>query len=360
SEEITSKISETGLLGKMQLFLGGLSNIVVEPLFEPRGLDINPKVKFLENGQEISIDKKGLGTKRRITMALLEFKKDQAQSHDKNTIYLLDEPDTHLHVRAQLELLKILEGFSEQNHQVICATHSPFIINAVKPSQIRLLNNDQNQSTIKNLGHKKDRSNEILRFLGIENTYLFFARHIIVVEGETEENFISAYYERTKGKSLEALLMKVINVEGIENIVGFARAMAELQDKENVYLLLDNDASDNLRRLIRRVNLQTDQQYFVGTKEFEDAFSDETLYSCWCQYLQSVNKQPPSRWSVQEICGLRQACIDEDKKFSSELRSLNSGGKKMTKPLFGKALGNYIDDASIPQQLSLLFQSIGV
>lgn len=107
------------------MFLPELTEVKVEPIFHPRDLNIDAKVKF-ENGNEISIENKGDGTNRRMTMALLEFKKEQLRiPNDDQTIYLFDEPDTHLHVRAQLELVATVEGFSSAGNQVILTTHSP-------------------------------------------------------------------------------------------------------------------------------------------------------------------------------------------------------------------------------------------
>ena len=181
SNEITKMIVESGVFERMQLFLRDVSDIKVEPIYESRDLNINAKVKFLKDGREVNIEKKGDGTKRRITMALLEFKKDKSLlTTDANTIYLLDEPDTHLHVKAQLELLKTLEGFAQQGHQVICSTHSPFIINTVSPKQIRMLVNEGHESSLRGLKHNSDTTNGVLKALGVENTYLFFARSLII------------------------------------------------------------------------------------------------------------------------------------------------------------------------------------
>jgi len=45
---------------------------------------------------------------------------------------------------------------------------------------------------------KGEKSTEmVLRELGIENTYLFFARKVILVEGETEKVFLETVYGET-------------------------------------------------------------------------------------------------------------------------------------------------------------------
>ena len=148
-------------------------------------------------------------------MALLEYKKEEKidNKEDQIQLYILDEPDTHLHVRAQLELFNILKDFSNNGRQVIIATHSPFIINAVKPKQIRLVYQPvSNESKIKALSDDRDLSDTILRELGIENTYLYFSKYILLVEGEIEEAFIPKIYQKFN-ISTNSDLIKIINVQ---------------------------------------------------------------------------------------------------------------------------------------------------
>ncbi|WP_435389214.1 ATP-dependent nuclease [Halomonas ramblicola] len=352
SQSIEQSITDTGILERMQMFLTDLTEVKIEPVYQKRDLNIDAKVKFLENGKEVSIDKKGDGTKRRVTMALLEYKKEQSLlEHDTSTIYLLDEPDTHLHVKAQIEFLDTVKGFSCNGSQVILTTHSPFIINAVNPRQLRLLENNDNRSDVKYLRQEVDVADGVLRSLGVENTYLFFSRHVVIVEGETEEKFLPSYFLNKFNETLSSSLIKVMNCKGITNIPGFARAILELHSPDNIHLLYDNDASPELSELIDRLDVPDERKYVVGEKEFEDAFSDDALHSAWSQYLVGAGKEVPPAWTVDEISSLRADCQENGGKFSKKIRSLNKGGKKMSKPILGNALAEYLEDRHIPQRL---------
>lgn len=359
SAHVEQSIKDTGVLSRMQLFLKDLTEVKIEPIYQKKDLNIDAKVKFLEHGKEVSIDKKGDGTKRRITMALLEYKKEQSLiEHDASTIYLLDEPDTHLHVKAQLEFLDTVKGFAANGSLVILTTHSPFIINSVKPKKLRLLENNNNHSKIKYIKSDPEYADRILRTLGIENTYLFFAKHIIIVEGETEEQFIPSYFIKAFDETLSSSLVKIINCKGIPNIPGFAKALLEIHSPEKVHLLFDNDASPELTELIDRLQIPDDRKYIVGTKEFEDAFTDEALYTAWAAYLTSYEKEIPETWSVESIRKLRAECAENGKKFSKEIRSLNQRGKKMSKPIFANAIGQHLSDDDIPTRLLELVQAV--
>lgn len=359
SINIEKDIKDKGILERMQLFIRDLTEVKIEPIYQKRDLNIDAKVKFMENGNEISIEKKGDGTKRRITMALLEYKKEQSMlEHDSSTIYLLDEPDTHLHVKAQIEFLETVKKFSNNGSQVILTTHSPFIINSVQPKQVRLLENNNNNSKIRYLKHDVEASDRVLQAVGIENTYLFFARHLIIVEGETEEKFLHAYFLNRLGTTPSSSLVKIINCKGIPNIPGFSTAILEIHNSNNIHLLYDNDASPELKELIAQLNLPNERNYIVGEKEFEDAFTDRALFDAWKSYLEDCGKRIPENWTIESIKTTRQECIGPKGKFSKSIRSLNSGGKKMSKPIFGSALGTYLEKEQIPERLVELINAV--
>lgn len=356
SNDVSRQIRDRGIIDKLRIFLPELTEVRVEPIFHARDLNVDAKVKFLENGNEISIDNKGDGTKRRMTMALLEFKKEQSRvPNDDQTIYLLDEPDTHLHVRAQLELVETVEGFSLAGNQVILTTHSPFIVNAVKPSQVRLMVRQNGTTSLKALSSDPQIASRILRALGVENTHLFFSRKIVIVEGETEEAFLPRQYLRQTNHTMSSGLIKAINVNGVSNIVGFSRAILELHDPQRIFILCDNDASPELQQLIDEIGIPPAHKFQVGNREFEDAFDSAVLHRAWVQYHDDSNRNPPEGWTADAIEDLKIECATGDQKFSKQLRSLNQNGKKMTKPIFGAVLGERVEINELPQRLHDLF-----
>lgn len=364
SEEISQQISERGIKDKIKLYIKNLTDIVIKAEFEPKDLNFSAKVRFLENDKEINIEKKGDGTKRRITMALLEYKKEEKSDNTENKVelYILDEPDTHLHVRAQLELFKILKDFSDNGKQLIIATHSPFIINAVKPKQIRLLYQPiLNDTKVRTLSDDREVSDAILRDLGIENTFLYFSKYILLVEGETEEHFIPRMYQKLYDISIYSDLVKIINVQGIRNVYGFAKAISELTKKENLFVLMDNDAQPETLDLIKKLGLSEDNKYIIGDKEFEDSFSDDVIFSAWETYIKDSGRKLPKncKWTIENIKELRKKCKGKnDEKFSTGLKELSAGTKKFTKPIFGKVLADYCKKEDLPEQLEHLLMKL--
>lgn len=363
SADISSELHEKGIVEKMQIFLNDLTDIKIEPIYETRDLNIDAKVKFLQgNSQEINIQKKGEGTKRRISMALLELKKEMSQRIDGSTTYLLDEPDTHLHVKAQMDLLSTLYDFCNQGHQVILTTHSPFLVNAVRPEEIRLLyQREINSTKVRYIKRSTEIESTVLRNIGIENSYLFFAKKIVIVEGETEEAYIPSFFENKTNKTVNSKLVKILNVKGIRNIYGFAQAILQIHPKENIFIIYDNDATEDTLSLIESLDISERNKLVLGDKEFEDCFSSEAIHSTWSQYLAAINFNFPesTNWTVENIQLIKDTCRQNSSlKFSSELKTLAAGTKKMTKPLLGDLMGKYVSIDDTPNEIKTFLEKL--
>lgn len=356
AENLKDEIEERGIKDKLKNFLPELNDISINPVFELRDINIGVKVQLLEkDGREILVEKKGDGTKRRITMALLEYKKSK---EEEPALYVFDEPDTHLHVKAQVELLDIIRQFSENGKQVIITTHSPFIMNAVKPRQIRLLSLKNGETKVKFTSKDKD-IERILRSLGIENINLFFSKRIIIVEGETEEVFISLIYEKLFGRSLYSNLVKIIKRNGITDVPRFAEVLLEFVKPEDIFILIDNDADEETEDLIEKLKIPDENKFVVGHKEFEDAFDAEVIYESWKRFVENKGKRIGDGWTIENIKSLKEKCIKEKKKFSEELRKLNKGCPiSMKKPKFAQALAEYCEEEYIPRDILELLKKL--
>ncbi len=65
-----------------------------------------------------------------------------------NVIFLIDEPDLHLHASAQEDVLKILESLSDQGNQIVISTHSPFLMDPNKLERLRLVEKEKDKGTM--------------------------------------------------------------------------------------------------------------------------------------------------------------------------------------------------------------------
>lgn len=364
---------------EIKYFLPDLEKIDIEHEFQEPSLNFKLKTKLIDsNDEKVIATKRGDGTKRRVTMALVKLKLKKKINEDAVNIFIFDEPDTHLHVKAQRELIKTLQEYSE-NKQIIITTHSPFIINSFKPSQIRFLGlcSEEGRKVTKIFStHEKDKEiEELLQSLGLDNLLLFFARKILIVEGETEENFIKGAYNKFYGRSLYSDFIKMIRSDSDTRVpllidvyikhFGF--------DKQNIFIMVDSDIENRqeddptyqtwkkLKGKIPEGNI-----FLIGEKEFEDAFSCEVIYEAWKQYVKNQGSKAPSEWTLENIKKLKEECKNNPKrKFSDELGSLNKGYKRH--PIrfkknrnFVKALLNYLSNnqGKLPERLKTLLEKL--
>ena len=75
----------------------------------------------------------------------LELRAQDIQN--KNLVLLLDEPDQHLHIRAQGDVLKLINKLSNQDNQILYATHSPYMIQVDSMNRIKLVLNTETEGT---------------------------------------------------------------------------------------------------------------------------------------------------------------------------------------------------------------------
>lgn len=172
---IEADIQEHDVIDKLKRYVKDISDIKLNATYKKRDISLNVNVMFVVNGAERDSKRFGDGTRIRVTFALLQYK---IEHETEEALYILDEPDTHLHPRAQSELLDIMDDIAANGNQIIISTHSPFIMNSAYMRQIRLLEKQGAETRSRKLSDEMARSNS-MQALGIENSHLFFSRKII-------------------------------------------------------------------------------------------------------------------------------------------------------------------------------------
>ena len=145
--------------------------------------DVHIGVEYRQNGKTYDLISGGSGFHQ--TMTLLAF----LYGYQPTTI-LLDEPDAHLHVNLQREILDYFKKKSaEKGVQFLIATHAEEFARGVDSSQILSLLNQvptRIKSTPEVLRAMAEVSNEeIARLMG--------SPYIVYVEGETDERILRAW-----------------------------------------------------------------------------------------------------------------------------------------------------------------------
>ncbi len=349
------------VLPRIREFLPDVQEILIDIEHQPfditKTINVTTSFRGVE-GQEIQFAKKGDGTKRRTTLALLRHKVEKERGMDQK-VFIFDEPDTHLHVKAQRELMDILDQI-KQEAQVIITTHSPFILNSVEPSKIRMLCLENGATNVKYLEDNND-VKELLKSLGIENTHLFFTRKILLVEGESEEIALPILFKKYKKKSLNSELVTLINAQGVDNLAQLAKVLNEFMRDIPLIVLVDQDINRDLaiqrrkktKELLEKLQKERNVDKFeIGYMEFEDAFDTGVIYESVMKYY---GDQVKNQWSKGEIEKCKEKLKENPHYQFSEALEKRSGRKKAE---IAKAIAHYCDIDEIPQDLIALFDAI--
>lgn len=125
-------------------------------------------------------------------------------SLNKNIIYVMDEPATHLSVPARKEFRKFLKEYAHKNHVTfVLATHDPFLVDTDHLDEIRIVEKETESSVIKNhfnyplnnAGKDSDALDKIKRSLGVgQHVFHNPQKHrIVFVEGITDYCYLSTF-----------------------------------------------------------------------------------------------------------------------------------------------------------------------
>ena len=168
-------------------------NSAKEPAIELTDEELSEILKSLKLVNDNN--KSGLGSLNKLYMAAEFLLLNQSQGRDLK-LALIEELEAHLHPQAQLKIIDTLQKNSLFNGQLILTTHSTTLASKV-PLDNLILCNDNDVFPMFNGLTKLDKSDyEFLeRFLDSTKANLFFAKGIIMVEGDAENLLIPTIAE---------------------------------------------------------------------------------------------------------------------------------------------------------------------
>lgn len=203
-----------------------------------------------------SHDRIGHGAVRSAIFSLL-LMKDVAEEFEridnrKDYIVLFEEPELFLHPKLMKQLRTLIYKVSEADspYQVLCASHSPQMIDITKEksSLVRMIKdtegtklfqiNDEFLKESKNLKTQeqlKQEMNEVLRF----NPFIcesFYADEVILIEGLTEEIILRGYFNEVQTDKD----IFVVNCGTVNNIPFFQKIFSQFNIKYHV--ICDTDS----------------------------------------------------------------------------------------------------------------------
>lgn len=175
------------------------------------------------------------------------------------TIILLDEPENSLHADAQHALRRLLERLAESPLiQVVYATHSPSMVNTMRPSSIRVLERQlidgKPCSAIVNEVFA-DNFFRVRSSLGLTpSDSLLYAPVTVVVEGPSEVRALPVLLERLHREKVagfeqvEDVLSQVHFLDGTGDQYEYMVRLAKSQNAKPI-LMLDGDKTISVKKV---------------------------------------------------------------------------------------------------------------
>ncbi|MBR6982477.1 MAG: AAA family ATPase [Ruminococcus sp.] len=126
---------------------------------------------------------------------------------------LIEELEAHLHPQAQLRLINYLQNeYNENDVQIIISTHSPILASKINLKNLILMKSGCGYDLAEGkTGLQKGDYLFLQRFLDSTKANLFFAKGIIMVEGDAE-NILIPVIADIIGYSLEKYGISIVNV----------------------------------------------------------------------------------------------------------------------------------------------------
>ncbi len=181
-------------------------------------------------------------------------------SFNKNIIYVMDEPATHLSVPAKKEFRKFLKEYAHKhNTTFVLATHDPFLVDTDHLDEIRIVEKKEEGSAIENTfnyslkndaNRNSDALDKIKRSLGVsQNVFHNPQKHrIIFVEGTTDYCYLSAfklYFNEREFKN-DPISFTFLPISGLKKepneMKETIQKLCELDN--NPIVLIDDDRKD--------------------------------------------------------------------------------------------------------------------
>ncbi|GAA7149401.1 hypothetical protein ID0395_00410 [Helicobacter pylori] len=180
-------------------------------------------------------------------------------SFNKNIIYVMDEPATHLSVPSRKEFRKFLKEYAHKhNTTFVLATHDPFLVDTDHLDEIRIVEKETEGSAIKNhfnyplnnASKDSDALDKIKRSLGVgQHVFHNPQKHrIVFVEGITDYCYLSAfklYFNEREFKN-NPIPFTFLPISGLKNdsnkMKETIKKLCELDS--NPIVLIDDDRKD--------------------------------------------------------------------------------------------------------------------
>lgn len=200
-------------------------------------------------------------------------------------IFMLTEPELHLHVRAQKRVHAELKNISAEM-QIVVETHSPIFLGTEKGESALLITKYEGRSHVTPIA--PDSMGVIRSKLGIAHHDALYAENILFVEGHSEHvafpKILSTLGYKHESKT------DIFNLGGAGGTAHLGLLLYYFKaDGRKAFVILDRHRiAESIIASLKDRSLLGDDNHFVPPGDFEDAFASAAIVDAVEKMAQSV------------------------------------------------------------------------
>ena len=309
-------------------------------------------------GRSVNLDHLGTGTQSAVIIGILELALRSAAGHVR--VMCVEEPEAFIHPHGIRRLGKLLRETAEQNDiQIILASHSPSLVATLTPADIIRVEVENGETTT----HQADGAlsdPHFARFVTADTAEMFFAKRVVLVEGDTERFLLPPLSSLVKNGGnpldLDRDRISIISMNTKDNVLNYLKILNAFSI--DAWAILDADflhgsslaplvtylqgkgaSIDNSNETNLRKDLLAQQVIVLSQGEIEDYISDADVAAASGKSLADV-----------------QATLASHTKRSSGFKAVFGTGK----PQYAMTLaGHYLSTGQAPADLERLLLTLG-
>lgn len=198
------------------------------------------------NDENLEIEDFSEGEKKMLLIkAALEF------AGAEDSLYILDEPDAHIHLNNKVQIKKVFENYSD-HRQVVLTTHSPTLTDTFDEDSLYMLNQgklvpQKKQEILENVSGEFWNKHQQNAFIASKKPI------ILLVEGAEDKIHLTNAIEKLKDEY--DIPFDIFNMGGADNIEHFVKGIysSELKIEKLIICILDVD--DKGSEIFKELNI---------------------------------------------------------------------------------------------------------
>lgn len=274
-----------------------------------------------EGDFSLSATEMGGGMQNAIVLAVLRaFEETRRQG----AIILIEEPEMFLHPQMQRSLYAAIERLGETN-QVIYSTHSPHFVSIPDYRNVALIRKDPERGTVveqSTLEATDARFEKLRQLIDSQRSELFFAKRVLVVEGDTEKLVIPAFAKREQ-VDLDAAGGTIVEAGGKRGLMEFAELAISfgiptgiVYDRDSSEIADKIEETEYNARLDAMAKADGSVMVWCLDPDYETAAQVEVGA---IKYREIMDRYPPSVYGKGKPRRARMAATDADMRAPSSL-----------------------------------------